>query len=159
MTEKTDRHVFIKEIVRTADSVLVIGASLKGNLMTAIRVLFLIWLLVLQMSTNLFGQTIHCDSVYTMVDEVPTFKNGYDDLSFYLRNLDYGSCGPHETVVLTWTIDSSGQMINIDAPGLEGECRSRIIGQLAEFPRWNPARLMGIPVCFKMTIKRSAKTE
>ena len=111
-----------------------------------------------QLSTNLFGQNTPCDSVYTMVDEAPMFKNGYDELSFYLRNLDYGSCELQKTLLLTWTIDSSGQMIDIDASGLEGECKSNIIGQLAKFPRWSPARLNGIPVCFKMKVKQLPKS-
>ena len=110
------------------------------------------------MSTGLFGQNRPCDSVYTKVDEAPMFKNGYDELSFYLRKLDYGSCDLQKTLLLTWTIDSSGEMIDIDAPALEGECKSRIIAQLAKFPRWSPARLNGIPVCFAMKVKQFLKS-
>ena len=122
------------------------------------RVFFLTWMLASQMSTSLFGQNKLCDSVYTRVDEAPMFKDGYDKLSFYLRNLDYGSCELQKTLLLTWTIDSSGQMIDIDAPDLEGECKSHIIGQLAKFPRWSPARMNGIPVCFAMKVKQFPKS-
>jgi len=126
--------------------------------MMARKVFFLICIWGSQMSTNSFAQNLQCDSIYTMVDEAPMFKNGYDDLSFYIANLDYGSCELPETVILTWTINHLGEMIDIKTPGLEGECSSRIIAQLAKFPRWKPARVMGMPVCFKMSLKRRTKT-
>jgi hypothetical protein len=122
--------------------------------MTNTRVFFLICALVSQVSTNSVAQNTPCDSVYTMVDEVPMFKNGYQDLAFYISNLDYGSCAPDEKVTLTWTIDRSGQMIDIDVLGLDGECKSRIIAQLAKYPKWTPARVMGVPVCFKMKLRK-----
>lgn len=82
------------------------------------------------------------------------FQNGYDNLAFYISNLDYGNCSIGEAIILTWTIDLTGKMIDIDAFGLNGECKDRVIGQLAKFPRWTPARVMGIPVCFKMKVRK-----
>jgi hypothetical protein len=52
------------------------------------RVFFLTCMLASQMSTSLFGQNKLCDSVYTRVDEAPMFKDGYDEPSFHLNNLD-----------------------------------------------------------------------
>ncbi len=122
--------------------------------MIAGRVFFLVCFLGLQVSVNSLGQSIECDSVYTIVDEAPMFKNGYDDLAFYISNLDYGDCGFNDAVILTWTIDRSGRMIDIDAPSLKGECKDLVIKQLAKFPTWNPARVMGMPVCFRMKLRK-----
>src|SRR5690348_16643745 len=107
---------------------------------------FLIGVLVSHIGICSFGQNIGCDSVYTMADEAPIFKNGYDELAFYIDNLDFRDCGLNKTITLSWTIDRSGKMIDIDATGLEGECKSRIISQLEKFPLWTPARVMGMPV-------------
>ena len=114
----------------------------------------MICLLASQLSTASYGQDTGCDSTYVKVDEAPMFQNGYDNLAFYISNIDYGNCAIGEEVLLTWTIDRSGQMINIDAPTLKGECKDRVIEQLAKFPRWRPARVMGIPVCFKMKVRK-----
>jgi hypothetical protein len=120
------------------------------------RVFVVICLLGSQMVTYSFGQTVPCDTVYTMVDEMPMFANGYEDLVNYLtKTLDFGSCELHVTKTLTWTINRLGDVIDIDAPGLEGECRSRVIGQLANFPKWTPGKLMGMPVCVRTTLRKS----
>ena len=124
--------------------------------MIALRVFVLICL-GSQITTTSFGQSLACDSVYTMVDEAPMFKNGYDELAFYIDNLDYKDCGVNKTITLIWTVDRSGQMIDIDVKGMEGECRSRVIAQLAKFPLWTPARVMGMPACFKMKIRKVPK--
>jgi hypothetical protein len=125
--------------------------------MIAIRVVVLICFLISQISVDSFGQSMPCDSVYTMVDEAPMFKGGYENLAFFINNLDFGDCQLNKTIVLTWTVDRLGQMVDIDVPTLEGECKSSVIAQLAKYPVWSPARVMGMPVCFKITIKKSAK--
>lgn len=118
------------------------------------KVFFVAGVFVFLMNINSFGQNMQCDSIYTRVDEAPLFKDGYQNLAFYIDKIDYGDCVFSKTLVLTWTINRSGQMIDIDTPGLEGECRSRIIEQLAKFPQWTPARVMGMPVCFRIIIKK-----
>ena len=119
------------------------------------RVFFVVGVLVYLMSANSFGQSIQCDSIYTKVDEAPSFKGGYDNLAFYIDNLDYGDCLLNKTLILTWTIDRSGHMIDIDTPNLEGECKARVIAQLAKFPKWSPARVLGMPVCFKIKLRKA----
>lgn len=121
--------------------------------MISIRTI-VICILASQISTASFGQNTGCDSIYVKVDEAPMFMNGYDNLAFYISNLDYGNCAIGKAVILTWTIDRSGQMIDIDAIGLNGECKDHVIGQLAKFPTWSPARIMGIPVCFKIKFRK-----
>ena len=124
--------------------------------MIAIRIFVLIFFLILQLTTESLGQNVKCDSVYTMVDEAPMFKSGYDELASYIDNLDYGDCPIDQAITLTWTIDRLGQMIDIDAD-VQGECWSRITTQLAKFPIWSPAKVMGMPVCFKMKLKKLPK--
>jgi hypothetical protein len=123
------------------------------------RVSFLICVVGSLIITNSFGQITRCDSVYTIVDEMPEFGKECEDLSINLaKNLKFGSCGLDEMKILTWTIDTSGQMIDIDAPSLDGKCRTDIIGQLAKFPKWKPGRLKGRSVCVKMILRMCIKT-
>jgi hypothetical protein len=92
-----------------------------------------------------FGQDSPCDSVYTIVDQMPTYGKGTEDLMRYLmKNLKFKKpCRPEELRRLTWTIDKEGKMIDIDLIGLEGKCRDEIIEQLKSFPAWTPGRLNG----------------
>ena len=41
-------------------------------------------------------------------------------------------------------------MIDIDALGVEGQCKANIIEQLKAFPHWTPGRLKGELVCVKI---------
>jgi hypothetical protein len=120
-------------------------------------VFILISIFATQMSMDSFGQNMGCDSVYIMIEEAPMFKSGYDELAFYIDNLNFGDCGRNKSTILIWTINRSGKMIDIDVEGLEGECKSRIIAQLDKYPLWTPARVMGMPVCFQMKVKRPPK--
>lgn len=106
-----------------------------------------------------FAQTTPCDSVYTIVDEMPKFgKEDFDLMSHLIKHVQFGSCGLDEMKILTRTIDSSGHMINIDVPSLEGECKQKIIEQLKTFPPWKPGKLKGKPVCVKMMLRICIKT-
>jgi len=106
-----------------------------------------------------FAQTSTCDFVYVQVEEMPEFGKSKEDLLSYLaKHLQLGECGLDEMKVLTWTIDAAGNMIDIDAPSLEGECKQKIIAQLKEFPRWKPGKQKGKPVCVKMTLRICIKT-
>ena len=110
-------------------------------------------------SLTSFGQTTPCDSVFMVVDEMPTFGDLDNDLSIYIaKNLKFGTCGLDEMKRLTWTIDTEGRMINIDAPSLEGKCKQDVIAQLEKFPLWKPGRLKGKPVCVKMNLRMCIKT-
>jgi hypothetical protein len=103
------------------------------------------------MQVTSYGQTIPSDSVYTMVDEMPEFTtSAINPLSYLVKHLTVGKkCDPIR--IITWTIDRTGNMINIDVRPLEGECKQKIIDQLKAFPQWKPGKLNGKPVCVKMS--------
>jgi hypothetical protein len=126
----------------------------QKQLLIAVRTMILITVLTSQISTRSLAQNAGCDSTYAMVDEAPMFKNGYNEFAFYINNLDFGNCEITDTVTLAWTVDRSGQMIDIDVAGLKEECKDRVIGQLAKFPKWTPAKVNSIPVCFKMKVRK-----
>ena len=101
-----------------------------------------------------FGQDSQCDSVYTVVDQMPTYGKEPEDLVRYLRsNLKFKKpCRPEELRRLTWTINREGKIVQIDLVGLEGECREQIVEQLKSLPSWVPGRLNGKLVCVKMVL-------
>jgi hypothetical protein len=106
-----------------------------------------------------FAQTTPCDSVYTIADEMPKFGESNEDFGRYvLKNLKINKCARYDIRLITWTIDSTGHMVNIDVPGLEGECKQNIIEQLKAFPLWKPGKLKGKPVCVKMMLRICIKT-
>lgn len=75
-----------------------------------------------------------------------------------IRNVQFGQCGVDEMKLLTWTINTEGRMIDIDATSLEGKCKQDIVRQLERFPLWKPGRLNGKPVCVKMNLRMCIKT-
>lgn len=95
-----------------------------------------------------------CDSLYTVVDQMPVYGKGQSDILEYLaKNLKFSkTCRPEELRKLTWTIDTEGKMIDIDALGIEGQCKANIIEQLKTFPYWTPGRLNGELVCVRMIL-------
>lgn len=103
---------------------------------------------------NCFGQDSRCDSVYTVVDQMPTYGKGKEDLMRYLmKTLKFKKpCRPEELRRLTWTINKEGKMVDMDLIGLEGKCREQIIEQLKSFPTWTPGRQNGKLVCVKMIL-------
>jgi hypothetical protein len=115
------------------------------------RAFFLFVILYPWMPLISYGQTAPCDSVYTTVDEMPEFATSdIAPMSYLMKHLTVGKkCD--QIRILTWTIDHEGNMINIDAPSLEGECKQKIIDQLKAFPQWKPGKLNGKPVCVKMS--------
>lgn len=62
-----------------------------------------------------FAQTTPCDSVYTIVDEMPKFAESSEDFGRYaMKNLQIGKCALSDIRLITWTIDSTGHMVNIE---------------------------------------------
>ncbi|SKC59107.1 hypothetical protein [Ohtaekwangia koreensis] len=58
-----------------------------------------------------FAQTTPCDSVYTIVDEMPKFGESNESFGLYImKNLKIGKCGLYEMRRITWIIDSTGHM-------------------------------------------------
>ncbi len=104
--------------------------------------------------SEIYGQVSSCDSVYTFVDQMPTFRNGDSDLLIYLnKNLKFRErCRPEELKRLIWTIDKDGNMTDIDLIGLEDQCKTDIIEQLKNIPIWSPGQLNGEFVCVKMMV-------
>lgn len=106
-----------------------------------------------------FAQTTPCDSVYTIVDEMPKFAESNEDFGRYvMKNIKIGRCALSDIRLITWTIDSSGHMVDIDVPSLEGECKQNIIEQLKAFPPWKPGKLKVKPVCVKVMLRVCIKT-
>jgi len=67
------------------------------------RIFGLVFIVGLMICLTSFAQTTPCDSVYMVVDEVPTFGNSDIDLSTYIaKNLKFGTCGLDEMKLLTW---------------------------------------------------------
>lgn len=110
-------------------------------------------------STASSGQTTSCDSVYAFVDEMPKFGNSDLDLQNYIaKNLEFGTCGLAEMKLLSWTVDTEGHMIDVNATSLGGKCKQDIVAQLKKFPTWKPGKLKGRPVCVKMNLRMCIKT-
>jgi hypothetical protein len=114
---------------------------------------FLLAVFVVGISTlQSFGQTNACDSVYTLVDQMPVYGNGTEDVMRYLlKNLKVkAACHPENLKKLTWTINKDGKVIDIDVIGLEEKCKAEVIDQMQTFPAWTPGKLNGNPVCVRM---------
>lgn len=115
-----------------------------------------LWTLVIAIglwTNDSLGQGTVCDSIYTIVDTMPTYGKGYQDIAKYLlTTLKFSKkdCRPEDLKRLTWTINKEGKMTDIDVVGVGEQCRTRIIEQLKDFPQWTPGSLNGEPVCVKM---------
>lgn len=103
---------------------------------------------------NSFGQENSCDSVYTIVDEMPSYGKGNEDIVKYLmKNLKFKKpCRPEELRRLTWTVNKEGKIVDIDTIGFDGQCKTDLIDQLKSFPNWTPGRLKGELVCVKIIL-------
>jgi hypothetical protein len=102
---------------------------------------------------------VPCDTVYMVVDNMPKFGDKDEELMQHLsKHLNFGDCGLDEMKTITWTIDIHGNMIDVDAPGLDNECRNKVVGQLKQFPKWKPGTQNGNPVCVKMALRMCIKT-
>jgi len=115
-----------------------------------------LWTLIFIMglwTTSSFGQDVVCDSVYTTVDEMPTYGKGNQDIiNSLLTTLKFNKedCRPEELKRLIWTINKEGKMTDIDVVGVGEQCKTRIIEQLKDFPKWTPGRLKGELVCVRI---------
>ncbi len=116
-----------------------------------------IWIIILLSgfwTIDCLGQESPCDSLFTVVDKEPLFaKEKKGLLEYFGKNLKFNNaCKADQLIRLTWTINKEGKMIDIDAVGLEGQCKADLISQLKTFPIWSPGRLKGKLVCVKMTL-------
>jgi len=91
-------------------------------------------LAILLAASYAHGQTINCDSVYTIVEQMPVYKNGMKD--FYN---DFGKlkpikgCRPEDLTRISWIVDTEGQMIDIGVQVLNEQCAPSIVNQLKGF--------------------------
>lgn len=104
---------------------------------------------------------VSCDSIYTIVDEMPVYKKGNHDL---VRDLMQGvvfnrACPPNDIRQFIWTIDKEGKMLDIDIPNLDKECKDILIAQLTKMQPWTPGRQRGRLVCVKMRVSICIKTD
>ena len=93
-----------------------------------------------------------CDSAYLVVDQPPMFGTDEHDLYKYLSkhfSIKEG-CEPPGKLILTWTINAEGKMIDIDVKGIDGHCKTEILDEFKSFPDWTPGKHKGKPVCVKM---------
>ena len=122
------------------------------------KYLFLIFIISsLGLSFNLHnpvGQSPPCDSVYMVVEEMPTFGSGIEDFFKEVgRRIKISKpCKIGELKRIEWTVTTEGEMVDIDVFGLERECKNEVIKQLKGFPLWTPGKLKGENVCVRMVM-------
>lgn len=98
------------------------------------------------------SQETTCDTVYNVAMQMPMFGSNSDDFSKYFSEKVTYKCKPIGKIVLMWTVDKEGKMIDINATGIEGECKTDVINQIKKFPNWNPGKQNNVPVCVKMSL-------
>jgi hypothetical protein len=109
-----------------------------------------IGLVILLAALHSYGQTSACDSVYTIVEEMPVYGKGMSDLYDAFGKVKFSKeCGPQDLRMISWVVDKEGRMIDIEV--LNGQCEPSIVNQLAKFRRWTPAKHGGKNVCVRMT--------
>ena len=102
----------------------------------------------------LAAQDEPCDTIYTIIDEMPTFGDKKGDFFEYIgKNLKFKKpCSPDELTGVTWTINKMGKMVDVEVMGIDGECKMNVIKQINSFPLWIPGKLNGKAVCVHMTL-------
>ena len=98
------------------------------------------------------GQTINCDSVYRIVEQMPVYKNGMEDFYDDFGKVKLTKGCQVDVASLSWVVNTEGQMIDIEVKVLDEKCASSIVTQLKTFPRWTPAKHAGRNVCIRMTL-------
>jgi protein TonB len=104
---------------------------------------------------NAPAQTATCDTVYTIAEEMPELVGGMHGLyKFIGKNLKVTKeCAPFEKIWFTFIVDRDGNVRDLDVlKGFEGECKTRFLEQLSQFPSWTPGKRRGKPVCVKMVM-------
>ena len=92
------------------------------------------------------------NELFCRVGEIPEFPGGRAKLiAFALNNLKYPETAVRDsvegTVILEFTIDEQGQVINSKAAqSVRHDIDAACLRMLAKMPKWQPGRLSGKPV-------------
>jgi hypothetical protein len=109
--------------------------------------------LLLLATTWSLGQTNACNSVFTIVDQMPLYENGISDFYDDFGKLKLGNgCRPEDLTRVSWIVDKEGDMIEIEVKVLNKECGPAIVKQLEAFSKWTPGKQDGKKVCVRMTL-------
>lgn len=100
-----------------------------------------------------YSQKKACDTVYSIVDEMPVYKKGYKDLINAVNKLKIqDNCNPEELRQIIWTIDNEGNIFKVDVQGWEGTCKDYVIKYAKTLTGWNPGKHNGKPVCVQLVL-------
>lgn len=91
-------------------------------------------------------------SIFTIVEEQPTFPDGEEAMMNYLgNNIRYPQVarenGIQGTVYLTFVVESNGLISNVKTlRGIGGGCDEEAVRVVRNMPLWNPGKQRGRPV-------------
>ena len=107
------------------------------------------------------GLTPESDSVYTEVDEMPTFPKGEEAFYKYIaKTIKYPSearrMGVAGIVIVSFIIEKDGTVTNVMLEqSVSKETDQESMRVISQSPPWNPGQLNGVPV--RVRIKRPIK--
>lgn len=120
------------------------------------RVAFLSCIFILFKLTSSVAQTQACDTVYTVVDEMPVFPGGSEELMRQMRKhiiIPSGECELESFFTVTWIVDDKGVAKDWTFPRADKNCQEKGISWFKNLPDWIPGKKHGVPVCVRMMMK------
>lgn len=121
---------------------------------------FLIFCLIIFASKSAYSQTAVCDTVYSVVEEMPKFKNGdLASLSKEISKLRFKSSCEDLSFKIVGTITKEGRFVDVKVHGVTEACEDGIANQLMQLlSEWTPGKLNGHPVCVMWVMPLCIKT-
>jgi protein TonB len=98
------------------------------------------------------------NEVYSEVDEMPSYKNGFDDLASFLgQNMKYPKEAREKniegTVFTEFVVEKDGQISEVKVKqGIGSGCDEEAVRVVKAMPKWNPGVLQGKAVRTKMVL-------
>ncbi len=94
-----------------------------------------------------------CDSTFRVVDEMPIYKSGQQDLLRDIRKeFKFGGpCRP-DKITVKWVVTTLGKVTQVEVSGIEGTCQEDFIHQFELLPPWKPGKRKGRLVCVRMSM-------
>src|ERR1700712_2423681 len=110
-----------------------------------LKALFLFFFFCSSMvSFRVAAQTVACDSIYTLAEQMPFYGAGQKDIFSYLnKNLEVKKpCKPSDLKRILFIVNKNGKISDIEVVGVD-KCKDDIIRQLQSFPDWTPGKDQG----------------